>query len=598
MKIPQLTIANLVWTLAFIVAGWTLAVTMVAAAKAVWSWVLFVPFGYTDLVYETVFGMLASAFQPPPPPPPPKTKMEELKDRWILRAEMMMIFVEDAWEWFALPIEVDTLVIVVIIFIAILNMRSWFTTKVVKTFCAFRGIRFEAMREGSDFSPYGEPVEGQVEILKRGLLSDDHVGYGIRVSDWLVTPHHVIAGMSELMLKGKNPKLVLKPAFIKSRVAPDCVYMKLSDATWSLIGCSKPSISSSANLMVQCAGFLGVSTGILRKSNVRGLVTYGGSTVPGMSGAAYFVGNRIVGMHTGQSVNSNVGISVGVFQSELSVIVTPESSEQEPQYLAGKFIDDSITRKVAAWTEEEILEEAKTNWAKDDFEIDYTRQLEWESLRGSTSKQAVPSTSARVVEVPLSMFNEKATIKVTGQSGDAHEVAYKAEIADSIARKEIEELKLRVTELEGKFKPKKVIEKLKCSDCDVLCNGEIQLANHRSSAHPPLFVCACGKKTKSEATSLLHKAACSFKPESAFPGDTAQTHKVIKEGPFLERGSPSPKMRRRRSPRNSKSRESSPRSRQTEDNQSAILESLNGLSQLLKQALPHMVGRSLDTTQK
>nr|QVG74726.1 hypothetical protein 1 [Virus sp.] len=104
------------------------------------------------------------------------------------------------------------------------------------------------------------------------------------------------------------------------------------------------------------------SIGFIRKTDRIGVYSYSGSTIPGMSGAGYFFGNLLVGIHDGAQGDINVGFSVSAVVREMGMIFEAEASEDLLNL-------DTKTRaglKKMGWTNEDVDEWCKGAWREDD----------------------------------------------------------------------------------------------------------------------------------------------------------------------------------------------------------------------------------------
>lgn len=243
-----------------------------------------------------------------------------------------------------------------------------------------QGIHFEAMVPGSHFQK-GEVPSCQLEVCCYGILSNEFVGYGIRVGEFLVLPYHVYltaASKGNVLLRGTNPQgkttvvaVTMEP--FKSKVHPDVAYLPLSATTWSLLGTSKARLATNLKRgLVQCAGKHGVVLGnICESTQSMGMVVFGGSTVPGMSGAAYMVANSVHGMHIGHIGTHNTGVSSLLLNIEMEKLFVGEG--------AGKWVhynDPSYDAKMQAkqefnsdetWNKKDIVN--AVNYAYDASEV-------------------------------------------------------------------------------------------------------------------------------------------------------------------------------------------------------------------------------------
>lgn len=286
-------------------------------------------------------------------------------------------------------------------FLLIVYSLRW---RIRKSILRMRGIRLEAMQAGSDFSE-GELPSCQVAVYELGTFVDTFVGFGLRFGKMLVVPRHVMKYVTTCVLKTRLGSVCVNSSRIDSRVNADIVYMPLTDKQWSMLGVTTAQTPKSIqHQLVSCAGNKGVSTGFVSKTDVLGIIKYSGSTVPGMSGAAYYLGNVVHGIHTGVSGDINIGVSSKVIELELRKIMVGESPTQEE--LHGK--TRHLTNVKAGWDTTRLGKEIDSlyaqdlGWAQSDNQTDYDAVLEFESERGAA--QAV-TRQERIVKEMVDRFH-------------------------------------------------------------------------------------------------------------------------------------------------------------------------------------------------
>lgn len=451
----------------------------------------------------------------------------------------------------------------VIVALVILRMLRKSLKEMVMT---FRGVYIgEAMRVGSAFTK-GEIPPGQIQVMLAGMLMDTHLGFGLRVGDLLVVPTHVIGHTASPILayKAKDGKrkvqVDLNGAFV-SRIMPDVTYIPLSLKVWTRLGAPKVSIVKALNnraAMVDCTGVDGQkSIGLLRPSTTVGLMNYGGSTIPGMSGAGYFVSNKCYGMHTGVIGNNNVGVSSVVLAVELEKVIRGESSmdfgEQE-FHKAAPVISDA---KFKAWDEIQLRQKASKAWDDDEENFDYDQKLDWlndeESARPNLAKK----------------FSLNRDVILTTQSPTGDQVVYQQ---TTIPNAELAKLHDRVTTLEkildcfqmqtceecsGIFNVSitdhmKIHSQFPCTTCSVVCRTKESLKQHIANSHNPRFTCdRCGVACRNESKLTNHRKECKV-PTAKYDGNNVTLESAmaidnqpvpVKEKSFLEATSLSKKKR-------------------------------------------------------
>lgn len=231
-----------------------------------------------------------------------------------------------------------------------------------------RGITYihESVREGSGFYKVKSLATGQVMILRAGFGTDQHVGFGIRVNDVLIMPKHVYEDAQPDMLlagfdgQGKVMKISVCVRPIDSKIVRDVVYLALSEEIFKRIGVKSAHLGSRKNGFGQ-ASVVGLdqsglfsgykfmaTTGALAKTAYLGLISYSGSTVPGMSGAPYEEVGVCLGMHTGASITENIGVSSEVFVAELKTLLVAEKKRAGMVRMVNPAADYDLGGEVAA----------------------------------------------------------------------------------------------------------------------------------------------------------------------------------------------------------------------------------------------------------
>lgn len=248
----------------------------------------------------------------------------------------------------------------------LLFMTSRSAVRVVKIWMMrgslrLRGYRFEAMREGSVFMSGAVP-HFQVELREAGLFGSKFVGYGIRVKDVLVTPVHVIDSMDNVVVVGNKSSVVVPRNYVQSEIVADLAYIHIPNVTWSRMGVpeARPSPVES-NTMARCTGREGASVGFVKRMPQLGMLSFAGSTVPGMSGAAYVSGTSVVGIHDGVSGSENVGISIFVVLAELETMLLGESEHREGGETESEKRAKKLKNTYAHWNRQELTRAARAN---------------------------------------------------------------------------------------------------------------------------------------------------------------------------------------------------------------------------------------------
>lgn len=209
-------------------------------------------------------------------------------------------------EWVINPYYLIAVAAAVVVLVIVVLKRG-----VARQVRRLRGIKGECAQPGSTFTP-GEIPSCQVEVYRVGLFMDTFVGYGVRLDSLLVVPAHVArAAAPEMAIGNKgNKHMIVNPAIL-SDVFADLQYYPVSTNVWSQLGVAQARpVKDFSSAQVQCVGRPGASSGYLEPIGNIGMMKYTGSTLPGMSGAAYIKGRQWYGIHIGVvDVVSNVGYS-------------------------------------------------------------------------------------------------------------------------------------------------------------------------------------------------------------------------------------------------------------------------------------------------
>lgn len=486
-------------------------------------------------------------------------------------------------------------------------IRRSFRQVVMRT----RGVYIgEALRNGSEFAP-GKMPPGQVSIKVPGYLSDSHVGYGLRVGNVLVTPAHVIGSLMTPIIEYNGRKVLISlNNRIMSRLMPDIVYIMLDDVTWTRIGCPKVRLLDTTPKMatsVTCTGLNGTSVGLLRKSTKMGLMVYGGSTVPGMSGAGYFINDHVHGIHNGVMGNENVGVAISAILRELKAVFrgeTPvyveEEYEKQPKY----------ARKLKTWDDVVIDQTVADVWGDLD---DVEDEEYWNAKAGKFAGENLPQ-----------LVQKQNVVRLVGQNPEQPEVVYKTTVVAS----GFEELQARLANLENVIKSMKITscadcqgayvtetlsqhvekdhvsdvktpsvespkhqglskERFPCERCGVLCKTVKSLTNHQETCRPN------NKPVKKPVAEV--KKNSDIVGESAYPMDF---RKAVKTTPFLEERSRPPKTSGPKWKNTSPRRVSNKNSPSQEEILSQILKSQLSMQKSFEKLLPALAGQPSVTMRK
>lgn len=428
--------------------------------------------------------------------------------------------------------------------VALVVLRVYGQRPVRRVIHSWRGIKPEAMIAGSHFV-VGEVPRCQVPLYSVGLLYSSFVGYGLRVEDFLVLPYHVYeAADKQLMFANK---VLVTAAPIMSKVIRDLCYIPVAPATWGDLRVPKMGkpLSLTKAMPAGCVGQPGKTSGLVKPTSMYvGSLEYTGSTMPGMSGAAYMDGTgRFLGMHLGAMGQHNVGVTAtlitqeikrinkSIYSGESSEFVFGEDHDLYEDYRFNNRAEQERFERELQW--EELEERALDNqWSKDDTwareeEVDYDFDLDFENapvlyveqendeLQPVTIKELL--TSLRKAEGKRKLeVKQKKVVKARGQAPGAPEV----DLADSffktetsVLRTRLDKLEERVSVLEEKMVKQPVVQNplklVKCSQCNKVFKSEEFMEQHARDSH-------------------------TLKQESAFASDNGTRLKVDrKKVPFL-----------------------------------------------------------------
>lgn len=546
--------------------------------------------------------MLVYMVTPIEPPPPPPTIGEKIVG-----------YVGLVQNWFDFVPWLD-LLLPTAVFLVVLLCGLCLRRVCIRTVMRVRGVYIgEAMRNGSNFVS-GKNPPGQVSIMVPGLLVDSHVGYGLRVGNVLVAPAHVMVNLLNPIIAYNGRKVMVSlDNRVMSRVMPDIVYIMLEEVTWTRIGVPKvrtmsrtPKVATS----VSCTGMSGMSVGLLRKSTKMGLMVYTGSTIPGMSGAGYFVNDHCHGIHNGVMGSENVGVAIALILKELRVVFRGETTVfVEEEYEKNR---PEVARKLKTWDDLAIDSSVKNVWGDLDEEADADY---WDDLDRRFAGESVPK---------LVKLSDESHVKLRGQGLEETEAVYRSTVAvagmDALEARvrNLEKLVVSVgfqscpdcdgvfvgTTLENHAKTHRRHVCTKCSQvvdseealaahvkkhvrypcdrCPMVCNTEKKLENHRKDC----------RVTGAAAVEVKPAKGAALVGESAYPMDF---RKAVKTGPFLGDRTRSRRKNGRKSPNTSPPRASSKSSPSQEEILSKILESQLSMQKSFEKLLHRSDGQSLAT---
>lgn len=553
-----------------VLCGGTWAAALVAAVVSVVKRSLW-------LQYDSLYKLVVQTFVPEPEPEPDYFSTLALHvTALVQRVDLTLL---------------SLLLVVLLILASIWLSMGYAYYSLRRVSYRVRGIQYEAMQAGSDFLS-GEVPKFQVKISLPGVFVNSHQGYGIRIGNWLVLPTHVLSG-PEIVLEGSRGRVVVATNYEPSKLHPDVAYIWMEDSKWTTLGTRTASSVPITSCHVRCTGQKGYSTGVVNKTNIVGVLRYSGSTVPGMSGAAYVAQDRVVGMHTGASMDKNLGVSAALFVNELKKKIKTEgmylpssNNSEDAAYQIGRFKNTKWDAQMLEMMADRADDLDLGSWAGDvDFDPD------WKAEAAKPEKKENPIELATLLLKQQSLTDGEASYALLNKQvmDDVKDLQERLTIVEDYIKTKISKKKepklvitydctqcgVKTTSESDLAEHQKRHVKHKCQICDVTCQTELKLANHVANAHRTV------------------------KPESAYPGDARVVVQTAPEtATFLGQRSNSPKRKNKSSKRSSSTSSRKQDSPQWEKLLSQMVLSQNRLEESLKSVLSGMVGHASDMQRK
>lgn len=177
--------------------------------------------------------------------------------------------------------------------------------QVVRFYCDFS----EKMMPGSllEFTAKMQPFQMEVWV-KRGVALTKS-GQAFNTNFGIFTAYHVIEDAEEVVLRTEKGKVEIPIGSFMQLEGDVALFVPTAQVTGQL-GISQSKLikietpSRKAGLLVNAQAFGNKTMGLLKTSEAFGLCEYSGSTIKGFSGAPYYVGKHVYGMHiAGSTVN-------------------------------------------------------------------------------------------------------------------------------------------------------------------------------------------------------------------------------------------------------------------------------------------------------
>lgn len=493
-------------------------------------------------------------------------------------------------------------IIVVILYFSL--QRIWVSFR--KMVWRFRGIRYESMMANSDFNDGPKPM-CQVSVFVPGLLLDTFNGYGIRVENLLVTPRHVVKNHNQLILQGNHKGKIqvdIKP--IMSQEMEDLVYIPVPEGVWAALATTKAKFQDKivSRNMVTCTGEKGFSNGIAQLCNVAWMLTYSGSTVPGMSGAAYMdVHQRVFGIHQGASLRNNVGVSADLIRMETSMIRVPESTADTNVDTAEQLFANRISNADARLINHKrnVVEFYRRNemnpdsWANQAEEIEQFSKFEPEAVETKvvqTETYNMPKRMRPTSFVPGGYtysehgngLGEQMLNIIKGDDLEFLRELRRVKIID-IVMKTVSKVKANVDEISKLNASLALSHRFKCKDCANIFVRFGDLMSHKEKCPAKPILVSSDKPTLAQIVKTVQ-------PESAIPSDTGAVGKVVNTQGFHEKKQVLAKPKLKISTLSSKLSGKKRKSQSQEDFQFQMVQSQRNIEKLLSVLVATTAGQS------
>lgn len=495
-----------------------------------------------------------------------------------------------------------------------------------------RGIRYEAVREGSTATERSDPPY-QVEVVSVGMLFTTAVGHGIRKGNILVVPMHVLMQVEgSLGLRGANGNVVVvSRRGVNSQCVRDTFYLDVPAKTFAELGVrSAPKagrIYRERGTPVSISSKGNGTDGILRASATVGVVSYDATTLPGYSGAAYHDGQRWYGQHTGAMAAYNCGVAALVIEKELDKLMEMGVHESN---MPSDFLNEQDRRK--GWEEEEAVDrfvsknyssksdkraympqslEEWAEWADSRGAELWTNEMDWESATPDQIQNVKASLKTKLTfldQIDLRLRQKGMTPTVSTQGPGDMEIRV-GPVDEKLALVLQVETDLRTHKLSVSREISTLKERVSCLEQNyarsLIPVESVEEPVGESAVEAVEVTCRlCGEKFPSKTLENRHyrqqhrrKVVEGAKAiaESSWPADFKQGVKTDKKGAFLEKRSG--KTKSKPSPKPSQSKDKTGQSTELTESLLRMESSMEKFAKALELMQRAMVGQSSGTKQ-
>lgn len=417
---------------------------------------LMVVYQISDILLQRAVGWLRLAVQAAVPEPKPR---RTVWDDWREWKEYLSFTDLE-------PIQMAyAAVLVVALFYVLSKIVGGGARYVRRTILWLRGVKgfsYEAIKPGSEFMPGRWPA-WQVPLYHLGTFHNSFIGFGFRYGEVLVLPRHVydLIPDGEMVVGGTGyfDGYLVRTAPVDGAHS-DLLYIPLAPEIWASLGVKAASLSRDMGrpVNVQCGGLSGYSMGILRKCPTQvGMVSYSGSTEPGMSGATYYALGHVYGMHIGCMNGDNMGISSQFIAADYDSIFQTEAKKKRQPWSFSTGGGHIVASSSGDQSKDDRLQKkfAQPTWTQSDVDqaIEKARAGDWASAV-DLEERGVAWESNDVYRVLMSMPRVKreallSLVKAEQQVDDAIPVIRQDAPAGERVPYNPKPLGIRVTELEA-----------------------------------------------------------------------------------------------------------------------------------------------------
>lgn len=210
-------------------------------------------------------------------------------------------------------------------------------------------INLESMRPGSNLVS-ASVARCQVGIYVCHEGKEAYIASGFRLEDCIVTAAHAIP--SDVLLYGRDRTRGVEIEYDRW-IQPDdfdVFYCRLTALELGVLGVPKAgipraSVTKEDRMYVNVSSINNSSGGSLSGSEDFGRVIYQGSTVPGFSGAPYYCGKAVYGMHCG-SGGSNFGLDIHLIMLVCGMVLETDPTKNLIDKLNTGFRPDKNDYKI------------------------------------------------------------------------------------------------------------------------------------------------------------------------------------------------------------------------------------------------------------